>query len=420
MKKLLALVFAILALTMSTVNIVSALDEAANDDIRVWVDGVPLVERTTIPLAIFAGETVPVRVGFSAAKDAEDVRIKIEVRGYADDLEVRSERFDIIDGNFYTKSMPLQFPYDLDDELSNVVKIKITIYNDDCESVTERTLEIQRESYQVDVLSVDTDSEAIAGQPFAVDVVLKNRGIRNLEDLFVTARIPALGIERRAYFSDIFALDDEDRTNVNLNDDDEDEQDSVSGRIYLMIPEDAKSGMYALEVSVKNDDVTANAVREVQVNNKFSGESVVVSTISKTFSAGEEAAYELLIVNPSSTLKVYSIVPETSRSLSVQADQSVIAVPAGSSKTIVLNVMSSEEGTQNFGVNVYSGNVLVKRAELTANVREAQNRTAITGTNPVVVLTIVLAIVFVVLLVVLIALLGRKPQKTEEFGESYY
>jgi preprotein translocase subunit SecG len=40
--------------------------------------------------------------------------------------------------------------------------------------------------------------------------------------------------------------------------------------------------------------------------------------------------------------------------------------------------------------------------------------------NPIVVLTVVLAIIFLVLLVVLIVLIGRKPQKSEEYGESYY
>lgn len=424
MKKLLALVFVVIALTLVSLNTIAALPEAADDDIRVWVDGVPIIEGTTTPLAIFADETVPIRVGFTAARDAEDVRIKVEVRGYADDLEVKSSKFDIINGNFYTKSMSIKFPFDLDDELSNVVKLKVTVYNDDCESVTERTLEIQRESYQIDVLSIDTDSQAIAGQQFAVDVVLKNRGMRDLEDLFVTARIPALGIERRAYFNDVFALDDEDRDRDNCkscksNDDDEDEQDSISGRIYLMIPEDAPSGKYQLEVSVRSDDVSASAVREIVVENKFSGENVVASTSAKTFSMGEEVKYTVLIVNPSSSLKVYNIVPESSGALTVMVDPAVVAVSAGSSKEVEITVKGNEQGTHRFGVNVYSNNELVKRIDLTATVQESKVETRL-RTNPIIALTIVLAIVFVVLLVVLISLLSRKPQKSEEFSESYY
>ena len=412
MKKLLALVFAVLVLTFATVSIVSATNEIASNGTQLWVDGVQMVQGQSLPLSIFAGDTIPIRVGFTAAQNAVDVRIKVEIKGYADDLAVRTNRFDILDGNFYTKAMALQIPYDLKNELSDKVTLKVTVYNDDSESVKEFPVEVQRESYQVDVLSIDTDSKAIAGQPFAVDVVLKNKGMRNLEDLFVTARISALGIERRVYFSDLFALDNNSKNNK--------EDDSISGRIYLNMPEDAKSGTYALEVSVKNDDVSANAAKQVMVENKFSGESVVASTVTKTFSAGEEVTYDVLVVNPSSTLKIYNIVPETSRDLTVEATQSVVAVPAGSSKNVELRVMAANEGSQKFGVNIYSNNELVKRVELTANVQGSKVSNTITKTSPVIALTIVLAIVFIVLLVVLIALLSRRPQKTEEFGESYY
>ena len=51
-----------------------------------------------------------------------------------------------------------------------------------------------------------------------------------------------------------------------------------------------------------------------------------------------------------------------------------------------------------------------------ANVSES----AVSIASPIVVLTIILAIIFIVLLVILIVLLGKKPEKQEEFGESYY
>jgi preprotein translocase subunit SecG len=48
-------------------------------------------------------------------------------------------------------------------------------------------------------------------------------------------------------------------------------------------------------------------------------------------------------------------------------------------------------------------------------------KTAESGSaSPVIAWIIVLAIIFIVLLVVLIVLMGKKPQKSEEFGESYY
>ena len=96
-------------------------------------------------------------------------------------------------------------------------------------------------------------------------------------------------------------------------------------------------------------------------------------------------------------------------------DEPVIAVPAGNSKAIKYDVSAAKAGTYTFTANIYSSGNLVKTETFTANVQG----TGIAG-NATVLLTVVLAIIFVVLLVVLIVLLTRKPEKKEDFGESYY
>ena len=65
------------------------------------------------------------------------------------------------------------------------------------------------------------------------DIVLKNTGYNYLDDLYVTARIPALGLERTSYFGDLVAFE--------CNDDDEacdeDDEDVTRGRFYFQIPQ---------------------------------------------------------------------------------------------------------------------------------------------------------------------------------------
>ena len=74
-----------------------------------------------------------------------------------------------------------------------------------------------------------------------------------------------------------------------------------------------------------------------------------------------------------------------------------------------------KEGTFNFAVNVNTAEgELVEKVTMNAVV------TGGTFGGSVAILTLVLAIIFVVLLVVLIVLLTRKPEKVEEFEESYY
>jgi len=154
-------------------------------------------------------------------------------------------------------------------------------------------------------------------------------------------------------------------------------------------------------------------MRQIVVDNDFSS-NVIVTSYSKTFAVGENGAYSLLLVNPTNKLVVYRIVTESSGALSTSASDGVIAVSAGSSKTVNVMARASSTGDYTFDVHVFSGEALLDTVTLTANVEGGSASSAI------VVLTIILAIIFIVLLVILIVLLRKRPEKSEEFGESYY
>ena len=196
---------------------------------------------------------------------------------------------------------------------------------------------------------------------------------------------------------------------------DEDDEDTAMGRFYLKIPYNAKAGIYTIEVEAKNSDVTVTDKQQIVVNNDFSSGNIVLMNQNRNAAIGEDAVYELLVVNPTNNVKVYRFVAESSGALTSGVDQPVIAVPAGSSKIVKVTAKATSEGEYNFNVNVFAGEELVNTIPLSANI-SGSSYTA----TPIVVLTIVLAVVFVVLLIVLIILWRKKPEKTEEFGESYY
>ena len=108
----------------------------------------------------------------------------------------------------------------------------------------------------------------------------------------------------------------------------------------------------------------------------------------------------------------------SSSGLNVEVSEPVVAVPAGTSKTVKIMASAEKAGKYDFAVNVHSEGELVKEEKFTLDT-EGSNARATAG-NATVLLTVILAIVFVVLLVVLIVLLTRKPEKSEELGESYY
>ena len=384
----------------STVSTATSTDVA--NTVTLEVDGVNVIDNP----AVIAGDTVVITVKFAANVSASNVKVKALIEGDKVDVEAISAPFDVEAGHTYTQSLKITVPSELKDQLSDNVDLSVKIWNGDYKSQFDNiVLRVQRPSYNPVVKSVTVSQSVKAGDTFPVDLVLKNAGYDNLTDVYVTVGISELGVQKTAYFGDLANLKEcSDKNNC--------DQDTVSGRLYLDVPYSAKAGDYTLVVQVTNDDVTSTVTKTITVNNDFSSD-VIVTSSSQTVSIGESAQYKLLLVNPTNNLKVYKLVSESNAQVSSDVD-SVVAVPAGSSQIVTVTAKASEAGKYNFNVNVFSGDTLDSTVALTLN---ADNKTA---ANPVVVLTVVLAIIFLVLLVVLIVLLGKKPAKTEEFGESYY
>ncbi|MCX6749968.1 MAG: hypothetical protein NTZ83_00755 [Candidatus Pacearchaeota archaeon] len=373
--------------------------------VTIEVDGMNVLNNPSV----IAGEEVTVKVTFTAANLSEaqsDVRIKVELEGDKDSVDAISGAFDVEARHTYTKTLKLEVPSELNDDLSDDLTLSVRIWNGDYKSEYEDILvRVQRPSYNPVVKSITTSQSVDAGETFPVDIVLKNVGYNDLDDIYVTVGISALGVQKTAYFGDLVAQED-------CTDDDCEDTDTVSGRIFLEIPYSAEAGIYTLEVTVENDDVEAKFARQVAIENNLP-ENVIITSTSKTVAVGENAEYALLLVNPTDNLLVYKVVAESSGEVSSSVDSAVVAVPAGSSKTVTVTAKAKSEGEYNFDVNVFSNDKLVDKVTLNL---KAEGK----AVNPIVVLTVVLAIIFLVLLVVLIVLIGRKPQKTEEFGESYY
>ncbi len=399
-------VFAVLTL----VSVVSAGNLTGNWEVT--VDGAVVEADGATISGIEAGETIPIKVVFTAEKDASEVRLRAYIDGYRSDISSKTDRFELIEDSLYTRRLTLDVPADIDPTEEYTLIIRISDQADSDEK--EYTLKLQRESFNLQVLSAEVPEKATPGSTIAVDVVLKNWGMHDLEDIFVVARIPELGIERKVYFGD---LDPQDESEVDIDLREASRHDSVERRIYLTIPDNAKAGIYSLEVETYNVD-SANIVKKnIVVSGLGEISDVLSGTGAKTLNIGEEVTYDLVIVNSGSKLKVYTLSPEAAEGLIVEVDP-IVVVGAGSSETVKVTVRATEsakEGTHVVAVNVKSESELVEQVSFTANVEKGK-----AVSNSVFVLTIVLVIVFVVLLIILIVLLTRKPAVTEAEETSYY
>ena len=224
-------------------------------------------------LAGTVGDNVEVRVKFTVTDtdDLEDIKVKAWISGYKDEIEASTSRFDAISGRTYIKKVALELPNvkdieDLDEDLT--LHVEISDKNDDIEA--EYDLTVQRESYDYDLLSVEAPSKASAGDIVAIDVVLKNIGRKGLEDGFVVARIPELGVYKKAYFGDIAPEDNFDS--------DDDAEDARERRLYLVIPSDAVSGDYDLEIKASNYDASEEVVKSITIEGITEDSTIVADS----------------------------------------------------------------------------------------------------------------------------------------------
>lgn len=398
MKQVFSLV-AVLALVIVTIASVSAATVISS----VKVNNVEGLNAGSI--AVTAGETIPVQITFTAWNDAQDVRVKAWILG-DQGYSASTERFDVIKNHVYTKTFSVQIPSNIDPNESLTLEVIVESRTDGIADAASVELGAQRSSYNVEVLNVDMDSQVKAGGNLALDVILKNQGRHLAEDAFVVVRIPALGVEKSTYFGDLSPIDQTDP----------DRSDAAEKRISVAIPSSAATGVYAVEVEAHNGDFNTKVSRKVAVVGATEDTVVLSSVTSKTIATNTAEEYSMTLVNTGDKVKVYNLVFETANGLTFGVDESVVVVPAGTSKTVKFDVTAAKAGTYNFAAGVYSDGQLVKKLDFVAN---AEKTTNFAG-NATVLLTVILAIVFVVLLVVLIVLLTRKPEKTEEFGESYY
>lgn len=387
----------------------------------VEVNGISVIlDDVDQAIGVEVSETIPIVVKFTALEDTDDVRVKAYIEGYKSEISEETSRFHILEGNTYVKRFSLRLPSSLDlDDLSEELRLLVRVSAKSQESEEVYVpLEVQKGSYSFNLLSIDSPEVVYSGDRIAVDVVLENNGNERLDNAYVKATVPGLGISQRVYVGDLAP---------NVDEYDDDINDAIMKRLYLTVPRDAVPGNYEMEVEAYNYDTSVIAVSRVVVRDVEAG--VIPSSTSRTIAPGEEASFNLVLVNPSDRMVVYTITPEESKGVLVEVTEPVVTVGADSSRTVQILARATkdaDEGTYVVTVNAISEAGMSKQVSFSVNV-EKSSSSGITGSvvggnaNTAVVLTVILVIVFVVLLIVLIVLLTKRPaEQSEEFGETNY
>lgn len=394
--KLLVPFFAVL--TLMLVSFVSAADLASS--VSTTFDGVELSSGIEM-VGELSSVRVPVEVEFVATKDASDVKVVVTVSGLKKDIEVSTQRFDILAGKTYKKALTVELPSSLK-ELHQDFTLYVKIIDSTDKTEESYSLTMQRNSYELSVLSADFNTQVSAGEVFPINVVLKNVGFNRLDDVYVMASVPELGIYTRAYVGDL--LEKEVSTS--------EKEDSYSTVVYLKVPENAKVGTYETLVRVYNSDAETIVTKLLTV--KESSATIVSPTIKDLdLVVGEKATYELIVVNNADEVRMFNLKSVSGRFLDVSVP-SVVTVGANSYEVVPVSVTALKDadlGTYTFSVEVNNQPV-----NFVANVVKTKGVTQ----TPMVTLTVILAVIFVILLVVLVVLMTKKDKAVEEVETSYY
>ncbi len=348
------------------------------------------------------GETVPVRVIFNAIKDMSDVRVKIRMEGHREDISAQTDRFDIIGGVTYSKLLNLQLPSD-EHDLSDDYNFYVEISSNEGRTEVVYKIVIQRESYTLEVLSVDYPSSVSAGTSAPISIVVKNNGYNVADDVYAVVSIPSLGISSRTYLGDLLPIDSY------LGNDGE--EDSVYQTAYLQIPSNTAAGVYEMSVEVYNDDSSVSVSRLISVGESGSVQ-VLAGTKNMDLKAGETVTYDLVLVNSGNSLKIFNLVATSGDNLIVNLPN-VVTVGPQSSETVKITVTAASDAS--IGTYTFSVDANGKQTVFGANVIGKESKTTST-----IALAVVLVIIFVFLLIVLAVLLARKERPIEEVETSYY
>ena len=220
-------------------------------------NGVTLTAETTMASSV--GDVVPVRVVFNALDNVSDVRVKVYMDGYRDDISASTRRFDVESGNTYSKLLSLKLPSD-SKELSEKYTLYVEVVSKDKKDSVEYTISIQRKSYIFEILSADYSSKVSTDDVVPIAIVIKNNGYDRMDDTYVVASIPALGVSAQGYVGDLIPTE----SYVGYDD----EEDSMSKTVYLKIPTDAKSGIYELEIKAYNRDAETTIKKLISISRK--------------------------------------------------------------------------------------------------------------------------------------------------------
>ncbi|MBW2977994.1 hypothetical protein KY331_04070 [Candidatus Woesearchaeota archaeon] len=383
---------------------------------KVYVNGAEFdITAGEIRGDIERADSLDIEVKVRATGDDEHVSVEAEVRGLEHDRERANDQtndFTIKNGRSYYKKLELTLPDRMDSD-QYALRIEVANRKDD-EVVENLILEVGPVRHGVKIKDVvfSPDGEVRAGRSLLTSVRLKNIGEFDEEDVKVTVEIPDLGISAADYIDDVEA------------------DDSVtSEELWMRVPAQAQPGEYKAVVTVEFNEGDDEVREEYEVTvvsdtgvaaTKASGKTIInVGGEVQNVVAGESGViYPVSLTNGGLTSRTYTIGVNVGDWAEIRVNPNVVVLGAGETKIVYVYVAAKEvasEGEQTFGVEIKSGDELLKEIVLKANVAKGASGMSGFKKGLEIVLVVLVVLLFVIGLIIGFSRLrGNEEEDLEE------
>jgi len=363
------------------------------------------------PISVKLGETMPVAVEFYPTVDSNDTTITAEISyGHGKHMSVVSDAFYAIAGTDYKETLNIAMPTNVEvtpPGESYTLSIAIKDGHGNLIEFQPVPLTVQKENDLLDIQKVMAQSSVDAGKPMLVDIVVKNVGTDNQDDVYVSVEIPTLGVNAQEYVGDLYSVDNDEG------------KDTAVISVPIKIPSTALSGAYVMTIRASNGNVDVSKKVGLNVNGiaKDSETSDAIPTVTEqTVGQGKTASYEISVVNLGTSAKTYSVeISGTDGWASYSINPSAVSLQKDARSQLNVYLTAQDKataGTHTFTATVKSSDGWQKQFTFTANVEAART------VDPVLISVIVLAIILVVLIAIFVK--SRSKPEALEDEETYY
>ncbi|MBU2497036.1 MAG: hypothetical protein KJ767_03185, partial [Nanoarchaeota archaeon] len=353
----------------------------------------------------------------------EDVNIEAEIRGIeTGTVDVETPLFDIREDDDYShqtvvrKYLTLKIPanINLGDDITDEYTLRIRASSDKTDETWNIDLEIERPRHNLVVLDTQSTIYPVsAGDTALVEVVVRNRGSKVLEDVFVKVSIPELGISKQKYLRDLAPLEEP----TDFTDFDDDLTDKAVAYVRLEIPTNAVSGDYTVNIKaysldnvVKGEDTSVLTVKGISAGTAQT--SVIADATTKSVAREQGVVYKVMITNLGNTAQVYNAELLGVNFGTSSVNPAVISLTPGATGEFNVFVSPSNTatlGAHNFNVVVKSGAQTVKTLNLNADV--TQGATTDKLKQNLIVIAVILVVILIILAIIIAVVTGRRPEE---------